>query len=76
MLFRSETAYRNAVLHLHGVRWGSKIWLNGKEIGSHLGAYGAFEFDLADSLQWGRTNTLLLRLTEAAQNLLAHKDAS
>jgi hypothetical protein len=70
----AETAFRNAVLHLHGVRWGSKIWLNGKEVGSHLGAYGAFEFDLADALQWGQTNTLLLRLTGWPEIPRSHSD--
>ncbi|MGQ9663280.1 MAG: glycoside hydrolase family 2 protein [Kiritimatiellia bacterium] len=58
-----ETAWRNAVLHLHGVRWGSRIWLNGKEIGGHLGAYGAFEFDVSAAINWGGKNELLLRLT-------------
>ena len=58
-----ETAFRNAALHLHGVRWGSKIWLNGKEVGEHLGAYGVFEFNITDAIRWGQKNELLVRLT-------------
>jgi len=59
----SETAFRNAVLHLHGLCWGSKIWLNGKEVGEHLGAYGAYEFDLTGALKWGGENEILVRIT-------------
>jgi len=59
----SETAFRNAVLHLHGLCWGSKIWLNGKEVGEHLGAYGAYEFDITGALKWGGKNEILVRIT-------------
>ncbi|MCX7591616.1 MAG: hypothetical protein N2255_08320, partial [Kiritimatiellae bacterium] len=59
----SDSVWRNAVLHLHGVRWGSQIWLNGEKIGEHLGAYGSFEFDITRALKWGERNELLIRLT-------------
>jgi len=59
----SETAFRNAVLHLHGLCWGSKIWINGQEVGEHLGAYGAYEFDLTGVLKWGGKNEILVRIT-------------
>ena len=59
----SETAFRNAVLHLHGLCWGSKIWLNGKEVGEHLGAYGAYEFDITGAVKWGGKNEILVRIT-------------
>lgn len=59
----TEAQYRNALLHLHGVRWGSEIRLNGKVVGGHLGAYGAFEFDVTDAIRWGEKNELVIRLT-------------
>ena len=59
----SETAFRNAVLHVHGLCWGSKIWVNGQEVGEHLGAYGAYEFDLTGALKWGGKNEILVRIT-------------
>ncbi|MCG3181017.1 MAG: Beta-galactosidase [Phycisphaerae bacterium] len=62
-----EQAYRNAVLHLHGVRWGNQVWLNGKLVGQGLGGYGAFEYDVTDSIRWGEENQLLIRMTGWAQ---------
>ncbi len=59
----AETKFRNAVLHLHGMCWGSKIWVNGKEVGEHLGAYGACEFDITGALKWGEANEILVRIT-------------
>jgi glycosyl hydrolase family 2 len=58
-----ETTFRNALLHLHGLSWGAKLWLNGKEIGEHLGAYGVFEYDISKTIRWGGKNELLVRIT-------------
>ncbi len=59
----AETKHRSAVLHVDGLCWGSKIWVNGQEIGGHLGGYGAYEFDLSAALKWGAKNELLVRIT-------------
>jgi glycosyl hydrolase family 2 len=60
---RSETEYRNAVLHLHGISWGAKVWVNGQEVGEHLGGYGAHEYDITDTIKWGQANEVLVRIT-------------
>lgn len=38
------------VLHFGAVDWEAKVWVNGKEIGSHRGGYDPFAFDITDAL--------------------------
>jgi hypothetical protein len=38
------------LLHFGAVDWEAKVWVNGKEIGSHRGGYDAFRFDVTDAL--------------------------
>lgn len=39
------------VLHFGAVDWEAKVWVNGKEIGSHRGGYDPFSFDITDALK-------------------------
>ena len=39
----------DAVLH------DSTVWLNGHELGTHVGGYTPFEFDVTDTLEYGRS---------------------
>lgn len=57
-----ETQYRRAVLRLAAVRWGSKLWVNGKYVGEHLGAFGVNDFDVTELLKVGETNEMVMRL--------------
>lgn len=50
-------------LLLEGVDYFSQIWLNGKQIGSHQGAYERFEFDLTEALP-GK-NHLVIRVEDS-----------
>jgi beta-galactosidase len=37
------------------------IWLNGKKLGTHAGAFSRFRFDVTDVLRAGQTNTLVVK---------------
>ncbi|HTU92654.1 MAG TPA: glycoside hydrolase family 2 TIM barrel-domain containing protein [Gemmataceae bacterium] len=39
------------LLHFGAVDWEARVWVNGKEIGSHRGGYDAFTFDITDALK-------------------------
>ena len=38
------------ILHFGAVDWRSKVWVNGKEVGTHEGGFDAFKFDVTDAL--------------------------
>ena len=38
----------------------TEVWLNGEYLGKHIGGYTPFEFDVADIIQAGDTNTIAL----------------
>ena len=40
----------------------AQVWLNGELLGSHLGGYLPFTFDLSDKLLWQQDNILLVKL--------------
>jgi hypothetical protein len=39
------------LLHFGAVDWRAKVWVNGKEIGTHEGGFDAFKFDITDALK-------------------------
>jgi len=41
---------KRVILHFQAVDYHSKIWVNGKYIGEHVGGYDAFQFDITDAL--------------------------
>ncbi len=51
-----------ALLCIAKVKYGARVWLNGKAIGEHYGAFTQAEFDLADAINWGQENELIVRL--------------
>jgi beta-galactosidase/beta-glucuronidase len=42
---------QRVLLHFGAVDWEAKVWVNGKEIGSHRGGYDAFSFDITEALK-------------------------
>jgi hypothetical protein len=44
-------AGRRVLLHFGAVDWEARVWVNGKELGSHRGGYDAFSFDITDALR-------------------------
>ena len=37
-----------ALLHFEAADWNVTVWLNGALLGSHVGAYDPFSFDITD----------------------------
>jgi beta-glucuronidase len=52
---------RTARLHFDAVYYKARVWLNGKDVGSHEGGYTPFEFDVTESLKVG-TNHLVVEV--------------
>ena len=45
----------------------SNVFVNGKHIGEHRGGYGAFVFEITDKVEYGKENTLLVRVNNGEQ---------
>ena len=41
---------QRVLLNFGAVDWRTTVWVNGSEIGSHIGAYDGFSFDITDAL--------------------------
>jgi len=65
---RSITAKKNAgkrvIIHFEAVDYESTVWVNGKEMGTHVGAHTPFSYDITDALKDGE-NELLVRVHDA-----------
>ncbi len=44
---------RRVLLNFGAVDWDARVWVNGREVGSHQGGYDAFSLDITDALQKG-----------------------
>lgn len=49
------------VLYFEGVNITSQIYINGKQVGEHVGGYVGFEIDITDHVERGEPNTLMVR---------------
>jgi beta-glucuronidase len=52
---------KTARLHFDAVYYKARVWLNGKDVGSHEGGYTSFEFDVTEFLTVG-TNHLVVEV--------------
>jgi len=60
-------------LRFEGVNARARVWLNGKEIGQHIGGYTPFEFDITSNLQ-GRDNFLAVKVDNSRREDGAGQD--
>lgn len=51
---------RKLFLKFGAVDWKCKLWVNGEEVGEHVGGYSAFEFDVTEYLKAGEENVITL----------------
>jgi beta-galactosidase/beta-glucuronidase len=60
--FEVPTAFagKRVLLHFGAVDYEARVWLNGRELGSHRGGHVPFAFDVTDDLRPG-ANTLVVR---------------
>lgn len=56
-------------LNFGAVNWHATVWVNGKQVGQHTGAYDAFSFDVTDALRAGE-NELLVGVYSPVDDLL------
>lgn len=54
-------------LRFEGANSVSNVFVNGKHIGEHRGGYGAFIFEITDKVEYGKDNTLLVRVNNGEQ---------
>lgn len=55
----NEQINGNVLLHFGAVDYKSYIYINGKEIGSHIGAYSSFCFDITPYVQVGKNEIIV-----------------
>ncbi len=54
---------KRILLHIGACDFETTLWVDGKEIGTHIGGFSAFSFDLTDALS-GKEATLTLRVKD------------
>ena len=47
------------LLHFGAVDWQCTVWVNGKQVGKHVGGYDPFSFDITEALQPGANELVL-----------------
>lgn len=62
--FEVEEVDNLLTLYFEGVDYKSSIWVNGKLVGTHQGAYERFSFDISDFIAPGE-NVLVLRVEDS-----------
>jgi beta-galactosidase len=58
----NESPAAIARLRIHKAKYGTKVWLNGEELGEHFGSYTRQEYDASKAIRYGASNTLLVRV--------------
>ncbi len=57
-----SAAGQRVFLEFEGASQVTKVWVNGKDIGEHVGGYTGFAFDVTDAVKPGQKNLLALRV--------------
>ncbi len=58
---------RRLFLRFEGANSVCQLLVNGHTVGEHRGGYGAFVFEITDRVNYGRDNTLLVRVNNGEQ---------
>lgn len=61
----SDWKGRRLFLRFEGANQITNLLVNGKMVGEHRGGYGAFVFEITDRVNYGKDNTLLVRVNNA-----------
>ena len=67
LFIRSEWKGKRLFLRFEGANCVSNVFTNGKQIGEHRGGYGAFIFEITDKVNYGKNNTVLVRVNNGEQ---------
>ena len=60
--FRVSAKKAFALLKVNKAQFGTAVWLNGKNIGEHLGCFDPGYFDLTSAIRWDGDNVLIVRI--------------
>jgi len=60
--FTAPARRDSAVLVVNKAQFGTAVWLNGKNLGEHLGCFTAGRFDATAAMNWNGENRLLIRI--------------
>ncbi|KJK46875.1 beta-galactosidase, partial [Lentzea aerocolonigenes] len=50
---------RNIKLNFGAVTWETRVWVNGRQVGTHTGGYDAFSFDITSALTTGANEIIV-----------------
>jgi len=53
---------RRLILHFEGANAISKVWINQKYVGEHIGGYSEFQFDITDFVEYNNTNLIAVEV--------------
>lgn len=67
LFIRSEWKGKRLFLRFEGANCVSNVFINGKQIGEYRGGYGAFIFEITDKVNYGKDNTVLVRVNNGEQ---------
>jgi beta-galactosidase len=53
---------KRLILHFEGANAVSKVWINQKYVGEHVGGYSEFQFDITDFVEYNKTNLIAVEV--------------
>ena len=59
-----RTKGQRVLMHFGAVDYESTVWVNGKEMGKHVGGFDAFSYDVTDALKEGTTQEVIVGVTD------------
>jgi beta-galactosidase len=62
-------------LYFEGVNQTAEVFINDKSLGKHIGGYSAFVFDITDSVNFNKTNNLLIKVDNTLDKNIPPLDA-
>ena len=65
LAFDKRDSKKQIYLRFGAANYDTEVFLNGKSVGKHIGGYTAFSFDLTPYIQFGHTNQLAVRVSNA-----------
>jgi beta-galactosidase len=61
---RANWTGRRVAIRFKGVFQIADVWINGHHLGTHVGGFTGFEFDMTDYLNWNGANVLAVRVND------------
>lgn len=61
---------RQVFIHLEGASKEAKVFVNGKEVGHHIGGYTASTFDITPFIECGGVNTLAIQVDNSSMDIV------